>query len=87
MRRVLQARRGDAGRQAERRVVGDAECSLVILDANDGGDRSEDFLAADAHLVGGFGKQRRLQIEARIVAGDRLAAEGKLGAFFLPISI
>src|ERR1700732_2192639 len=45
--RVLQRRRADAGRQTERRVVGDRERLVVVLHANDGGDRPEDFLAVD----------------------------------------
>src|SRR5262245_10531438 len=45
--RVLQRGRDDAGRQAERRVVGDGERLVVSADFDDRGDRSEDLLAVD----------------------------------------
>ena len=47
------------------------------------GHRPEDFLAGDAHLVGRFGEQRRLQVVARRLALQQFAAGGELGAFLL----
>ena len=83
VRRVFQARRADAGRQAELGVVGDRQRLVVVLDADDVGDRPEDLLARDAHLVGRLGEQRRLQVEAGRLAVEQLAAPGELGALVL----
>jgi|GEM_PF-5762847 len=56
---------------------------IVILDADDGCDRSEDFLAGDTHIVRRLGEQRRLQIEAGRVTRDQFTAEGELRALLL----
>jgi hypothetical protein len=81
MRGMFQARRADARRQAEIRIVGGGKRFFIILDADDRGDRAKNFLAADAHLVGRFREQCGLEIEARRFTVEALAAKGKLGAF------
>ncbi|TWA49151.1 hypothetical protein FB005_101545 [Sinorhizobium medicae] len=57
VRRVFQAGGGDTRRQTEGRVIGDGQRFIVIPDADDGCDRSEDFLAGDTHIVRRLGEQ------------------------------
>ena len=56
---------------------------VVVLDADDGGDRAENLLAGDAHVVVDLGEQRGLQIVAGRVAVETLAAPIELGALVL----
>src|SRR5579871_1733479 len=83
VRGVFEARRADARGQAERRIVGDGEGLVIVLDADHARDRAEDLLAVDAHLRPGLGEQRRLQVEAGRRALEPLAAKGEPGALLL----
>jgi hypothetical protein len=61
--------------------LADAERLIVILDPDDRGDRPENLFARDTHLVGGFGKQRRLQEEAglsRVIVSPPKASAWRL---------
>src|SRR3546814_17068047 len=79
---MLQALRADARRQAERRIVRDGKRLVIAFHADHRGDGAEYLFAADAHLVGAFGEERRLQIEAGRFAGQPLAAEDEVRALF-----
>ena len=50
--------------QAVVAVVGDADRVALVAVGQHGQHRAEDFLARDAHVVGGVGEQRRLHVPA-----------------------
>src|SRR5438552_18334669 len=54
----------DARREAEDRVVGDRQRLIIGIDLDHRGDRSDDLLVVDAHLVGGVIYQGWAQIMA-----------------------
>src|SRR6185437_3192759 len=74
MRRVLEARRADAGAKAERRIVRDRQRRFIVPGAHDGRDRPENFLARDPHVVAYVGEERRRHVEARRIAREAVAA-------------
>src|SRR5260221_10300977 len=71
---VFEACRANARRQTEIGVVGDRNRLVVIFDLDYACHRTKDFLARNPHAVVNLGEQRRLQIEAGIVAVENLAA-------------
>src|SRR5712671_3284563 len=79
MRGVFQARRADARGEAKLGVVGGRKRRLVILDADDAGDGSENLLSRDAHVIRRFGEQSRRHVVARRGAVEELAAIGEPG--------
>src|SRR5882757_7724215 len=83
VRGVFQAGGADAGGETELGVVGDRQRLVVVLGADDRGDRSKNLLTRDAHIVVGLGEQRRLEVMAGRLALEQLAAPGELGAFVL----
>src|SRR4029077_19543726 len=61
--------RPQPGGQAVRRVVGDGQALVLVVEVGHGQDRAEDLLACDAHGVGDAGEDgRRDVVAARLLA-------------------
>ncbi|MNH19375.1 hypothetical protein D3C79_791080 [compost metagenome] len=69
------------GSQAVRRVVGQGQCLLFIVERCGDQHRTEDFFLDNAHVVAAMGEDGRLDEEAW--AFDRLSAVDQFGAFGL----
>src|SRR5882762_6945894 len=80
---VFEACRANARRQTEIGVVGDRDRLVVLFDLDHRSHRTKDFLSRNPHAVVNLGEQRRLQIEAGIVAVENLAAPVELRALLL----
>src|SRR5690606_874676 len=78
---VLGTVRDDPGREAEVAAVGDFQSFFVVLDADRRDDRTEYFLAVDAHVRIGVGDHGGLHEVARSLGLDLVAAGDEAAAF------
>ena len=73
---ALDVARPEPGREPERRVVGDPQPLLLVVELDHGQDRPEDLLAGDPHrVVDAVEDRRRDEVAAGLLAGPLAAGD------------